>query len=384
MSELSLILEQTMDENLIQVILSNPRIKEEGEKVKIRPIYLKEELLFQETLYKGTKVFHSNYSKEEIRDRVESYLVKQFKQGQIETNSSQTTILVAKKGNVTIKEKKKQMPDTKNTVMTHNRQKNYLLQEGEPIDFLVELGVMTKDGKVVNAKYDKFRQINRYLEFIKDVLPVLPKERTIRIIDFGCGKSYLTFAMYYFLHEQEKLDIEVVGLDLKEDVIATCSALAGKLKYTSLKFLKGDISHYEGNNEIDMVVTLHACDTATDYALEKAVKWGAAVILSVPCCQHEVNKQIECTELQPILKFGLLKERMSALITDGIRANLLEEAGYETQILEFIDMEHTPKNLLIRGVRKAGMHPVKRGAKIEETTDFLHLDTTLQKLFRES
>lgn len=224
------------------------------------------------------------------------------------------------------------------------------------------MGVQTEEGKIVKAKYDKFKQINRFLEFIEDILPTLPKGRTLRVIDFGCGKSYLTFAVYYFLKELRGMDIEITGLDLKKDVIQRCNELAEKYKYEGLHFLQGDISTYEGERKeesgmgrgiseerkVDMVITLHACDTATDYALAKAVEWGAEVILSVPCCQHEVNKQINCEELMPVLKYGLLKERVSALITDAVRANVLEENGYEVQILEFIDMEHTPKNILIR------------------------------------
>ena len=242
--------------------------------------------------------------------------------------------------------------------------------------------MQTPEGKITKNRYDKFRQINRYLEFIEDVLDKLPTNRTIRIIDFGCGKSYLTFAMYYYLHVLQKRDILVTGLDLKKDVIAHCNELAAKCGYDKLSFEVGDISTYEGSDAVDMVVSLHACDTATDYALEKAVKWGAKVIMAVPCCQQEVNKQIACKELQPLLKYGLIKERMSALITDAVRANLLEEQGYDTQILEFIDMEHTPKNLLIRAVKKDG---VKMRCKnsVQDTMKFLQIQPTLHKLLNE-
>ena len=212
----------------------------------------------------------------------------------------------------------------------------------------MDLGVMTREGKIVNSRYDKFRQINRFLEFIEDILPRLAKDREITILDFGCGKSYLTFAMYYYLHELKQYDVNIIGLDLKEDVIATCSKLSKKYGYEKLHFYRGDIASYEGVQQVDMVVTLHACDTATDFALAKAVNWGASVILSVPCCQHELNGQISNEELSPVFSYGILKERMAALLTDGLRAQMLEYAGYDTQILEFIDMEHTPKNLLIR------------------------------------
>ena len=247
------------------------------------------------------------------------------------------------------------------------------------MDFLVGLGVQTPDGRVTRARFDKFRQINRYLEFIEDVIDELPKDRTIRIIDFGCGKSYLTFAMYYYLHELQHRDIQVTGLDLKTDVIKHCNELAEKLGYDRLKFERGDISTYDGTDVADMVVTLHACDLATDYALDKAVKWGARVILAVPCCQHELNRQIKCDPLKPVLKYGIIKERVAALLTDALRANLLEQQGYETQILEFIDMEHTPKNLLIRAVKKNGMRP-KKSADIGTVEELFHVAPTLEKL----
>ena len=254
--------------------------------------------------------------------------------------------------------------------------------------FLVELGVQTAEGKVVKAKYDKFRQINRYLEFVRDILPALPREgRPLKIIDFGCGKSYLTFALYYYLKIMNQYDICVIGLDLKKDVIENCQALADKLGYDSLKFQVGDIGSYENDTErVDMVVTLHACDTATDHALAKAVRWNARVILSVPCCQHELNRQISCDALSPVLKYGLIKERMAALLTDAVRADLLEEYGYDTQILEFIDMEHTPKNILIRAVKKNHIKyhaGVKRHEELVQMERFLHISPTLQRLLTE-
>ena len=245
------------------------------------------------------------------------------------------------------------------------------------MDFLIDLGVMTKEGKIVNSKYDKFRQINRFLELINDVLPELDKNRELTIIDFGCGKSYLTFAMYYFLKELNGYDIRIIGLDLKEDVIENCNQLAKKYGYEKLEFIRGDIADFTGTDKADMVVTLHACDTATDFALEKAVKWGAKIIMSVPCCQHEVNAQIKSAALNSILKYGILKERFSAIVTDALRAEILENNGYETQILEFIDMEHTPKNLLIRGV-KTGKKNSNTGYK--QLIEDLNIDPTLNKI----
>ena len=222
--------------------------------------------------------------------------------------------------------------------------------------------------------------MNRFLEFIEDIVPELPKDRESVIIDFGCGKSYLTFAMYYYLHELKHYDVRIIGLDLKADVIAHCQRLAEEYGYEKLSFLTGDIADYDGVDHVDMVVTLHACDTATDYALDKAVRWGAKVILSVPCCQHEVNGQIQNDLLQPVLKYGLIKERMSALLTDAIRANLLEEAGYQVQVLEFIDMEHTPKNILLRAVRTGKK---KRSEDLTGLLKQLHISPTLERLMRE-
>lgn len=277
---------------------------------------------------------------------------------QISTVSVNYTVLVSKKGKVTI-QKKVQKGCVRPAELSHNRNKKYILQEGIPVPFLQDLKVMTKDGKIVHSRFDKFRQINRFLEFIEDILPKLEKEREITILDFGCGKSYLTFAMYYYLHVLKNYDIRIIGLDLKEDVIRHCNELSRKYGYEKLEFLVGDIADYDGVEEVDMVVTLHACNTATDFALAKAVGWNAKVILSVPCCQHELNGQIQKDKaagyevLAPILDYGLLKERFAALLTDGLRAKYLEEAGYETQVLEFIDMEHTPKNILLRAVKNS-------------------------------
>ena len=237
---------------------------------------------------------------------------------------------------------------------------------------------------MISAKYDKFRQINRYLEFVEDVLDKLPKDRRIRIIDFGCGKSYLTFALYYYLHQIQGREISVTGLDLKEDVILHCNRLAEELHYDQLHFEQGDINGYKGTDAVDMVVSLHACDTATDYALEKAVKWGAGVIMAVPCCQHEANRQLHCDILQPVLQYGLIRERVAALITDALRADLLKSQGYDVQILEFIDMEHTPKNLMIRAVKSKGMRPLRKSDPLKEITEFLHLDPTLKRLLEDS
>jgi SAM-dependent methyltransferase len=367
---------------MIQTILSNARDPEQASKVKLRPVRLKDELFIQETVYVGKKVLHANLTIEEAIEHICKYLEEDFKQGLIQTETAECTILISKKGKATIKTKQKQAAIKAD--LSHNRQKKYILDEGDKIPFLIDLGIMNLEGKVVKAKYDKFRQINKYLEFIRDIIPKLPKDRTIRIIDFGCGKSYLTFAMYYYLHDMQALPIEVIGLDLKEDVIAHCNELAVRYGFANLHFEMGDIAQFTGADSVDMVVTLHACDTATDYAIEKAVKWGASVILTVPCCQHEVNAQINSEFLKPALKYGLIKERMSALLTDAIRANMLESLGYDTQILEFIDMEHTPKNILIRATRKSGMRPKGNAVDqkvLEQFTKELGVRTTLQQIF---
>ena len=301
---------------------------------------------------------------------------------EIETTEVRATVLISKKGKVTIKKKILTDNVDKKIDLSHNREKQYILQEGTPVPFLVDLGVQTIEGKTVQSKSDKFKQINRYLEFIRDILPQLPKDKEISIIDFGCGKSYLTFALYYFLHEKQNLQVRIIGLDLKQDVIEHCNRLRTKYGYSGLQFLYGDISTYTGANQVDMVVTLHACDTATDYALYKAVKWGAKVILSVPCCQHELNRQIDNEMMKPLLKYGLVKERMSALITDAVRADLLENCGYETQILEFIDMEHTPKNILIRAIKKE-QQDFTLDSKLEIFLNELHLEPTLLKLMKD-
>lgn len=386
--QLKTLLQDTVDSGLYQIILSNPREKGKAFKIKIRPVMIKNRMLFQETVYEGTKVFHENYECNDIIRQVEQALTCDFKQCEVEHRSCKAVVLVSKKGKITVNRKQVNHAGTELKSagvpqMAHNRVKRYILEEGIPVPFLVDLGVQTKEGKVVHARYDKFKQINRFLEFIEDILPTLSKEGTVRIIDFGCGKSYLTFAMYYYLHQLKGYDVEITGLDLKEDVIEHCNRLARQYGYDKLHFLKGDIAQYEGTDSVDMVVTLHACDTATDYALEKAVRWNAKVILSVPCCQHEVNKQIHCADLASILQYGIIKERMSALITDAIRANLLEAEGYETSILEFIDMEHTPKNLLIRAVkRSAGSERKARQSAKEVTvlTDKLQIEPTLQRL----
>ncbi|MBO5460357.1 MAG: SAM-dependent methyltransferase [Ruminococcus sp.] len=388
MEEIKVLLQEVFNINLIQAIISNPRVKDNVLKVKIRPIEMRGTLFFQFESFTKTQAFHENLNLESAVEKALGYL-QEFRQMQISLTDADVNILISKKGKVTIQKKKKKTV-VENVVQSHNRSKRYILEEGIPVPFLQDLGVMTQDGKIVRTKFDKFRQINRFLEFVEDILPCLSKDREVTILDFGCGKSYLTFAMYYYLHELKKYDIRIIGLDLKTEVIAHCSELAKKYGYEKLTFLEGDIADYEGVDAVDMVVTLHACDTATDYALAKAVGWNAGVILSVPCCQHELNKQIENDILAPIMDYGLLKERFAALLTDGLRAKYLENEGYDTQVLEFIDMEHTPKNILIRAVKKKGgvkmttpkaaLKKADGGEQIRICREFLKAEPTLGKL----
>lgn len=379
MQEVKLLLEQSLNIDFLGATLSNPKDKNGVTKVKVRPILKKDVLLFQCEEYKNNQAFHHNYEPAEAIEKLADYM-EFFKQMQVETKGFKATVLVSKKGKVTI-QKKQQTGCVKEVNLSHNRSKKYILQEGMKVPFLQDLGVMTSEGKIVRTKFDKFRQINRFLEFVEDILPQLDKNREITILDFGCGKSYLTFAMYYYLHELKNYDVRIIGLDLKKDVIRHCNELSEKYGYEKLKFLEGNIADYTGVEAVDMVVTLHACDTATDFALDKAVGWNAKVILSVPCCQHELNGQIQSELLAPVFKYGLIKERMAALITDAMRAEYLESQGYETQILEFIDMEHTPKNILIRAV-KTGKKKQNQES-IQACEEFFHIKPTLGKLLNE-
>ena len=382
MKNLKEYLEEQINENLIQAVLSAGRKADGPSKVKIRPVKLKDQICYQASALEGTKVFHKNYDREQMLAYLEAELSGNFGQLQCQGALMDGVVLVSKKGKMTIKEKHHAVRENVQ-IQAHNRVKQYILKEGIPVPFLTDLGVMTEKGKIITSRYDKFRQINRFLEFIEDILPRLAKDREVTILDFGCGKSYLTFAMYYYLKELKGYDVNIIGLDLKTDVIEKCNGLARKYGYEKLHFYQGDIADYEGVSAVDMVVTLHASDTATDFALAKAVEWGAQVILSVPCCQHEVNKQIRNELLEPVLHYGILKERMSALITDAVRANLLESKGYETQILEFIDMEHTPKNLLIRAVKKGKTAQAENTAKttrLDEMIKELNIHPTLEQL----
>lgn len=424
-----------MERGPVSLTLSVPAGRTEApDKIRVRKIALASGEAWQVEEIRGPKAFHKNLNESELQDYLDAQ-TGNYTRGEFLTASGRLQLLVNRKGKATVIRKTSQSapdaasapggarspgshssaccPDTNasaerptqrrcpcvppaTAAQPHNRQKKYILPEGQPIPFLVHLGVMTADGRIIRAKYDKYRQINRFLEYIEDILPDVwpenPAERRAEelvVVDFGCGKSYLTFAVQYYLAELKKIPVRIYGLDLKEDVITACSALARDFGCENLVFSVGDIANFSGTEEADLVITLHACDTATDYALAKAVRWQARGILSVPCCQHELNAQIsgdldrsERSVLRPAFRFGLVRERMAALFTDVLRAELLQSRGYRVQLLEFIDMAHTPKNILIRAVRNPdGTRPPdgQEAVQYEALRDFLGASPTLEK-----
>ena len=385
MNQIEELLKRVLTSLLVDMVISGARGGGDFIKIKVRPVMIRDSLYFQVSRYTDKQVFHENMTAEDALETLSGWILHDFRQAQIRMQDEMVTVLVSKKGKATVKSKKAACIETQN--LEHNRKKQYIIEEGTAVPFMIDLGVMTESGKIIRTRYDKYRQINRFLEFIEDILPELPTDRTVHIIDFGCGKSYLTFAMYYYLKVLKHYDIRITGLDLKQKVIEDCQALADRYGYDGLQFLCGDIADYNGTDEVDMVVTLHACDTATDYALYKAVKLHASVILSVPCCQHELNRKMQCETLSGAFQYGLIKERTAALMTDAMRGQLLEMKGYKTQLLEFIDMEHTPKNILIRGVKSKGLLPkAARKQQMEnyqKCRDFFGAELTLEKLFKE-
>ena len=356
-----------------KAVFSQPTDKAAAQKLSVRPLVIRGETVYQAESIRDNKAMHQNLSAEELTALCRSELEGRYRQVLIVSGGESRQYILRRDGSYKLTGK---TAATAPAPAAHNREKKYLLAEGECIPALVDLGVFTADYKILRDKYDKYKQINRFIELIDDAVGSSGLEE-MTILDFGCGKSYLTFALYYYLKVLHGLDIRIIGLDLKEDVIGHCDALARDYGYDKLKFLTGDIASYTGEDRVDMVVTLHACDTATDFALEKAVRWGAKVILSVPCCQHELNRQIHQEVLEPVLKYGLIRERMAALVTDALRAGVLEEQGYEVQLLEFIDMEHTPKNILIRAVKgsRKGKSP-----ELKACMEFLGVDPTLKRL----
>ncbi|MCR4790293.1 MAG: SAM-dependent methyltransferase [Treponemataceae bacterium] len=362
----------------------------------------KEDSTFYVEQFTQKQAFQKQLKAQELLEFLKENIGKNFKHVYLETQEGRYSFLTNKKGKTRLLTQKASNPSSPASMLTcpgQNRKKKYIIEEGIPVPFLIQLGVMNSEGKVISQKYDKFRQINRFLEYIRDILPelrsefakdklgLIPKNAAddpIRIVDFGCGKSYLTFAVYHYLHEILKLNVEIIGLDLKDDVITMCSLLAKEFGYDKLNFYTSSIEDYFENNtssKVDLVITLHACDTATDYALASAIRQGAKAILSVPCCQHELNqniKEVENKGLNAMLKYGILKERFLALATDAMRCELLEKCGYKTQLLEFVDMSHTPKNLLIRAV----LGKSERNSDYDEISKLLGQDISLARLLK--
>ncbi len=349
-------------------------------KVVLKPFKKGNDIVYQFSCYENKKVFHKNLNSKEAGDYILELLSEEFEQCVIFSQSTDYHI-TAFNGKIKIKSKQKEAKEIGAQDLSHNRSKNYVITAEEGADFLYELGILGKNGEIKHDKYAKFKQINRYLEFIADIKDSLPKDKTIKIVDFGCGKAYLSFALYYYLVKKLKLKAEIIGLDLKEDVIKTCQTLADKLGYNNLIFKCGDIGTYSEEDPFDMVISLHACDTATDEALYKGIIWKSKVILAVPCCQHELNPQVENESNEGILRFGLLKERLSSIITDSYRALLLESVGYKCDIAEFIDLSHTPKNLLIRAVftNKANKKSLLQAQEIKKQWQFEQRLETLLK-----
>ncbi|MBQ9887427.1 MAG: SAM-dependent methyltransferase [Lachnospiraceae bacterium] len=368
-----------MEANPYKMIISNPTA---GSSYKRIVIAFKDSY-YQAEKYTEKQVFHENISGTELADFCEKLLADSFKQLNAWTSDNEYSIRLTKKGKPMFSKVGSKNAPEKDTA--HNRKKNYILEEGTIIPPLVDMNIFTGTGQVRNSMQDKYRQINRFVEIIDDYISQ-KDYKELTVIDFGCGKSYLTFVLYYYFTEIKHISVKMIGLDLKDDVIKKCNAAAKKYGYDGLSFELGDINGYKCDFPVDMVITLHACDTATDYALYNAITWNTDMIFSVPCCQHELNAQIKSDELSLITRYGIIKERASALFTDAIRANLLEYCGYKTQLLEFIDFEHTPKNILIRAKRTTLPVTVRNKAlaEVHRLVDEFNLEPTLLKLIEDS
>jgi SAM-dependent methyltransferase len=355
---------------LTRAVLSKPRSKALAAKVTVEPVELGGGPAYRFTTQLADRALHENLAGPAARDRLGALLA-DYGQALLQSADADWQVLGAKV---------LRRPPTRPTAdRAHDRRKRYLLEEGTPVPFLVELGVMTPDGRVRKRRYDKFRQVNRFLELVDDVLPTLPAEGKLRVVDFGSGRSYLTFALHHLLTALRGREVELVGLDVKDDVVAECAALAERLGAGGLRFERGEIAGFDAGGEVDLVVSLHACDTATDDALAQAVRWGARAILAVPCCQQEAYGQLASDALEPLLRHGLAKERFAALVTDALRAQLLELAGYRTQLVEFVDLEHTPKNVLIRATSGRPAGEATRES-YERLRDSLGLEPALERL----
>lgn len=341
-------MERIEKENLIKLIATKAQDNFEFFKIMLRPVTIKGEIFYQAEKFKGKQVFHENIDGDSLESFVEETIFKRYAQIVVHYEGYTTTYFI-KNGKIKTVNSKNNL---KKEVSTNNKEKNYILKEGEKIPALVDLGVFSKDYKIISSKYDKFKQINRFIELIDDCFKKSEKSE-ISILDFGCGKSYLTFIVYYYFVKIKGIKAKIIGYDLKEDVVEECNKIARKYGYTDLTFVKADVSKDVLTNEhIDMVITLHACDTATDYALLYAINKDVKYIFSVPCCQHEINLSIKKGgDFDLLLKYGIVKERASALLTDAIRCEILEDMGYSVDLLEFVDLSHSPKNLMIRAMK---------------------------------
>ena len=341
---------------------------------------------FQIEKYTQKQVFHENVKPAELEEALHALLELGYRQLNSYSDSEQMEMKISKKGKVLLNRRKQEGAAAKADPASHNKEKNYILKEGSIIPPLVDLGIFTPDGRVVKSMYDKYRQINRFIEIVDDAVSNWEEGKELTIVDFGCGKSYLTFILYYYFVELRHLPVNMIGLDLKADVIEHCNQVAQKYGYDRLRFEMGDINGFRYEGAIDMVITLHACDTATDFALYNAIQWNTKMIFSVPCCQHELNAQIKTDELSVLTKYGIIKERVAALLTDGIRGSLLEACGYKTQLLEFVDLTHSPKNILIRAV-KSNVSAKKKQASLEEVKRSMgtfSVEPTLYRLLSEA
>lgn len=366
------IIEQCILENkFIYGIFTTPRKKTGNpyKKITARPVIIKDEKIIQMEKHTETKVFHENISYENAGEIIVELIRSEYRNVNIFTEDSDYQFIVSKKGSVKMTEKE---ATKKLRIEDHNKKKQYIINEGESCSFLIELGVMNQEGSVYAKKYDKFKQINKFLEIVDDSLKGNELKDDFMIIDFGCGKAYLTFALYHYFYNIKHVNVKIIGLDLKEEVIEFCNKTSKKLGYHNLEFKIGDIKDFEYKSNVDMIVTLHACNNATDAALVKAIKWNTEIILSVPCCQHEFFDKIESSDLEPMLKHGLIKERISSLVTDSLRSLFLETKGYKVQLLEFISMDHTPKNILIRAV-KTNKNTEKAQVQYDEFKKFWNL-----------
>ena len=379
------------EDKLIKIVFSD-RQSGDFNKVIIKPIILKSTKNIQIESFKDNKAFHKNIdlnNLKELEDNLKEY-IDNFKQILLQIEGSDISF-IRKKENFSRKEKESNLIKTSNE---HNKKKQYILNEGDKIDFLIELGLMSIEGKILKSSYNKFKQINKYLEFIDDVIEELKAKKLItdhiNVLDFGCGKSYLTFALYYYLKNYRKdLTFSIVGLDLKKDVIEFCNKLAKKLNYENLEFLNGNIKDYDKSKEVDLVFSLHACNNATDYSLEKALSLDAKAILAVPCCHHEFFEKIQKnknSEFYNTLKImadnGVVLDKFATLATDSFRSLSLELCGYKTKMIEFIDMEHTPKNILIKAIKSKSSNLKEKLVEYNKLKEFLGIKPLLEDLIK--